>query len=253
MAHVTVENVGLRYPVFGVPPQPETPTGADDKRSMKHAGSLTVSQQTHRNEVEALREISFTLKSGDRLALVGRNGSGKSTLLRVLAGVYSPSSGRVSVEGRIAPLFSVGLGVRKEATGRRNIILRGLMSGLTWKEAESKIDEIAEFSELGPFIEFPVRTYSAGMAMRLSFAMATAFSPEILLLDEWIGAGDESFQKKAAERMNDLVEDAGITVIASHRRALIKRVCTTALWLDGGRQRALGTVSEVYAAMDAEE
>lgn len=255
MPFLSVRDVSLYYPVFGSAPPPADPDPAEgeDKDLRRHAGALTVSKDAGGQAIEALRDINFELEAGDRLALIGRNGSGKSTLLRVLAGVYSPTRGEVLHEGRIAPLFSVGLGVRREATGRRNIVLRGLMNGLTWKEAEAKVDEVIEFSELGPFIDLPVRTYSAGMAMRLSFAMATAFSPEILLLDEWIGAGDEAFQKKAAQRMNALVSSAGITVIASHRRRLIKEVCNKALWLDGGRQCKLGPVVETYRAMDAAE
>ncbi|MEQ8403754.1 MAG: ABC transporter ATP-binding protein [Oceanicaulis sp.] len=254
MPFLSVRNVSLSYPVFGgakPPSEAESGQGSSDLR--RHAGALTVSRGAGGQSIEALRDISFELKAGDRLGLIGRNGSGKSTLLRVLAGVYSPTKGEVRSQGRVAPLFSVGLGVKHEATGRRNIILRGLMSGLTWKQAAEKIDEVAEFSELGPFLDLPVRTYSTGMAMRLSFAMATAFSPEILLLDEWIGAGDETFQKKAAARMNSLVSNAGITVMASHRRRLIKDVCNKALWLDGGRQCMLGPVVETMRAMDAAE
>jgi ABC-type polysaccharide/polyol phosphate transport system ATPase subunit len=248
MPFLTAEDVWLEYPVFGRP-FPE-PGEVKDTVITRHAGALSLTGQGSSRAISALCGVNLDLKAGDRLALLGRNGSGKSTLLRVLASVYHPTRGRVRHEGRIAPLFAVGLGVRREATGRRNIILRGLMNGLTKREAEEKVDEIIEFSELGPYIDLPVRTYSAGMAMRLSFAMATAFSPEILLLDEWIGAGDEHFQKKAAERMNTMVDNAGITVIASHRRQLIKRVCTKALWLDGGHTRAFGPVNEVYRQMD---
>lgn len=254
MPFLSVRNVSLNYPVFSAAPSPPEEGTAEPGGDLhRHAGALTVSARGGSQSIEALRDINFELEAGDRLALIGRNGSGKSTLLRVLAGVYSPTVGEVAHEGRIAPLFSVGLGVKREATGRRNIILRGLMSGLTWKESAEKIDEIIEFSELGPFIDLPVRTYSSGMAMRLSFAMATAFSPEILLLDEWIGAGDEAFQKKATTRMNALVSQSGITVIASHRRRLIMDVCTKALWLDGGRQCKIGPVVETYRAMDAAE
>jgi len=198
--------------------------------------------------VEALRDISFELKSGDRLGIVGRNGSGKSTLLRVLAGVYEPTAGQVVTEGEIAPLFAVGLGTRPEATGRRNIILRGLLRGLTRRQAEAKIDEIVEFSELGRFIDLPVRTYSAGMAMRLSFAIATAFSPEILLLDEWIGAGDHEFREKARKRMHGMVDQSGITVVASHNRQLLRNVCSIGMWLDRGVIREIGPIDAVIDA-----
>ena len=248
MAFLKADNVWLEYPVFGSLPKSVVNTQATP--FSRHAGALTITNEHGNGNISALCDVSIDLKAGDRLALLGRNGSGKSTLLRVLAGVYHPTRGTVVHDGRIAPIFAVGLGVRREATGRRNIVLRGLMAGLTKRQSESKIDEIVEFSELGPYIDLPVRSYSAGMAMRLSFAMATAFTPDILLLDEWIGAGDERFQKKAADRMNSLVSNAGITVIASHRRQLIRRVCNVALWLDGGRPRLLGEVEEVFKAMD---
>lgn len=254
MPFIRAHEISLSYPVFGqsaaaVTAETET---EGEKPSWRAAGALVPSSGVHSTHIDALRGISFQLKAGDRLGLLGRNGSGKSTLLRVLAGVYPPSSGVLDVEGRTAPMFNVGLGVRPEATGRRNIILRGLMHGLSRKEAEAKVDEIVAFSELGPYIDMPVRIYSSGMAMRLAFSTATAFSPEILLLDEWIGAGDEDFQRKAATRMTTLVAESGITVIASHKRQLIKKVCTLGLWLDGGEMRAFGPIDDVYEQWDDE-
>jgi len=135
--------------------------------------------------------------------------------------------------------------MRIEATGERNIILRGLIDGLTRNEAEAHVADIAEFAELGDYIKLPVRTYSSGMAMRLNFAIATAFDPEILLLDEWIGAGDETFGKKVQARMEELVEQAGIVVLASHNSDLIERSCNLALWLDQGRAKAFGPIDDV--------
>ena len=195
--------------------------------------------------------MSFSIKNGQRVGLVGRNGSGKSTLLRVLAGIYTPTQGELRVRGRISSMFNLNLGVQPEATGRENVIIRGLVKGWRYSEIEARMDAIIDFSELKDFIDFPLRTYSEGMRMRLMFAIATSFSPEILLLDEWIGAGDAKFQAKAAARMNGLVDTAGIVVIASHNRALLRRVCDLAIWLDEGVVCAYGEVDEVLAKMDA--
>ncbi|WP_394692835.1 ABC transporter ATP-binding protein [Hyphobacterium sp.] len=252
-----MNDVSLSYPLLGSMPaqtnggRPPDPDHLSDGR-WRGAGEVirTVGRAT---KVTALHEVSFELKSGDRLGLLGRNGSGKSTLLRILAGVYPPSSGSVTSHGRIAPMLNISLGVRPEATGRRNIFLRGLLNGFTRAEVESKVGEIIAFSELGPYIDMPVRTYSTGMTMRLAFATATAFAPDILLLDEWIGAGDESFQRKASDRMLGLVEKAGITVIASHQRALIRNVCNLGLWLDGGHVRGFGPIDAVFEAWAEED
>lgn len=257
MASLTLDEVSLSYPVLGAQPTPPAVPSHSGAAEPEAARGLTGAASLTRDgggaQVHALQSVCVDLKSGDRLGLIGRNGSGKSTLLRVMAGIYQPTSGTVRVEGRVAPLFAVGLGVKREASGRRNIILRGLMNGLTYEEAAEMIPEIAAFSGLGEFIDMPVRTYSSGMAMRLAFSMATAFSPEILLLDEWIGAGDEDFQKKAAKRMNTLVEGAGITVVASHKKPLLRRVCSTGLWLDRGIPRAYGPIDDVLEEMESAE
>lgn len=200
--------------------------------------------------IEAISGATFSIKAGERVGIVGRNGSGKSTLLRVLGGIYEPTAGAIQVDGHVSSLFNINLGTQPEATGRHNILIRGLLKGMSRKEIYSKVDEIVEFSELGDFIDMPLRTYSQGMAMRLSFAVATTFSPEIILLDEWIGAGDMNFQWKAAKRMNELVAQAGITVIASHNRNLLKNICDTAIWLDGGVLKAHAPIDEVYELMD---
>jgi homopolymeric O-antigen transport system ATP-binding protein len=256
MPFIHATNISLSYPVFARAPRAnagkisaEIDANAAPLEWLG-AGAVMPASRRAPSQINALQNVNFDLTAGDRLAIVGRNGSGKSTLLRVLAGVYPPSTGRLEVQGRIAPMFNVGLGVRQEATGRRNIILRGIMNGLSRSESEAKVREIIEFSELGPYIDLPVRTYSSGMAMRLAFATATAFSPEVLLLDEWIGAGDEDFQKKAAARMMSLVEQSGITVIASHRRQLLKQVCNYALWIESGVQRAFGPLEEVFQMWD---
>ncbi|MEM6890473.1 MAG: ATP-binding cassette domain-containing protein [Pseudomonadota bacterium] len=200
--------------------------------------------------VRALDRISFGLGHGDRMAIVGRNGSGKTTLLQVLAGILAPDSGSLEKRGRSTSLINIALGVQPEATGNRNITLRGLAASRTRHEIEAKRQEIAEFSELGDFLDMPVETYSAGMKMRLTFAIATAFEPEILILDEWLSAGDSAFKAKATRRMNDFVEKAGILVLASHSRKLMEENCEQALWIDKGRVIEFGPVKEIIDAYE---
>ncbi|KAA5804106.1 ABC transporter ATP-binding protein [Alkalicaulis satelles] len=202
--------------------------------------------------VRALQGISFTAEAGDRLALLGENGSGKTTLLQVLAGIYAPDDGVVEIDGRTTALVNINLGMNAEATGHRNITLRGLASGRTRDEIEDKRAEIAAFSELGDFLDLPVETYSAGMRMRLSFAIATAFEPDVLILDEWLSAGDAAFRKKATERMRRFVDKAGILVLASHSPSLLSDTCKRALWLDQGRVRAEGPVGDILKEYNAE-
>lgn len=185
--------------------------------------------------VTALDGVSFALEAGDRLGLVGPNGAGKTTLLKVLYGIYEPTSGSVAIQGRVDALFNINLGFRGEATGRRNIELRGLINGWSLDEIERRMDEIIAFSELGDFIDMPFKTYSQGMAARLAFSIATSFEPEILLMDEWIGAGDASFQEKAKRRIAEMAERAGIIVLASHNAELIKKTCNRVLELEAGR------------------
>ena len=197
--------------------------------------------------VSALRDVSFDLKSGDRLALVGTNGAGKTTLLKVLYGIFEPTSGSVMVNGRVDALFNIGLGFRPQATGRRNIMLRGLINAWPKREIEIKMEDIIDFSELGEFIDMPLETYSAGMAARLAFSVATALEPEILLMDEWIGAGDREFQLKARERMNQLAEKAGIVVLASHNQALLQSVCNKVLRLQSGKVAYFGDAEPYFA------
>lgn len=208
--------------------------------------------QKGRNQyILALSKLNFNIHDGERVGLIGRNGSGKSTLLRVLGGIYSPTGGELRVQGNVSSMFNINLGVQPDASGRENIILRGLIKGWRKSEIDSQMDSIITFSELRDFIDLPLRTYSDGMRMRLLFAIATSFSPEILLLDEWIGAGDTSFQRKAANRMNNLVGEAGIVVIASHNKNILKRVCNKAIWLDQGIMKAYGNIDDVYEQMEA--
>ena len=195
--------------------------------------------------VRALDGVSLAFGHGDRVGLVGRNGAGKTTLLRVLAGVYEPTRGRVRRCGRVASLLNVSLGIDSDATGYENILVRGMFLGLTPDEVRGRMDEIAEFTELGDYLAMPVHTYSTGMRLRLAFAVCTCFGPEILLMDEWLGTGDRDFAEKAGRRIDDFVARAGILVLASQNADLLKRVCTEGVLLDAGKVKARGPIHEV--------
>ncbi|ESQ88882.1 sugar ABC transporter ATP-binding protein [Asticcacaulis sp. AC460] len=194
--------------------------------------------------IQALHNISFTLGEGDRLGVMGHNGAGKSTLLKVIAGIYEPDRGSVNVKGDISCMIDIGLGLDSAHTGRENIFNMGRMRGIGRKEIEASMEAIIEFSELGAFIDLPVQTYSAGMRTRLVFSVATTLKPDVLLLDEWIGAGDASFHEKAANRMNSLLENSRAMVLATHSFGMVQKVCNKLLVLDQGRQIYLGSVAD---------
>lgn len=195
--------------------------------------------------VQALSGLNFTIGKGERVALIGSNGAGKTTLLRTIAGIYEPAGGRLLVEGGIGSLIDPAAGMNSLLTGRENIVLRGLYGGRTKQHGRVIADEIAEFSGLGEFIDLPVRGYSAGMNLRLSFAMATAIAPEILLMDEWFLAGDANFMAKAEDRLTRLVTGADILIIATHNMDIVRQWCTRAIKLDAGRIVADGPLDEV--------
>lgn len=238
------DRIGVTFPVHG---------GVAKDLDQQSRDRMVWDKKHRLRGVRAIEDISFTLERGSRLAIIGENGSGKTTLLQVLAGIISPESGQLSVCGRITSLINVSLGTQPEATGHRNITLRGLAAGYSHKAIDAKRAEIAEFSELGEFLNLPIETYSAGMRMRLTFSIATAFDPEILILDEWLSAGDVAFKAKATRRMNDFVEKAGILVLASHSPKLILDNCDTGLWLDEGRVRAYGPVKKILNAYGAHQ
>lgn len=200
--------------------------------------------------VEALRDINLSLKEGDRVGLVGHNGAGKSTLLRLLSGIYEPSRGSARIRGRVAPVFDLGVGMDPEISGYENIIIRGLFLGQTRKQMMSKIDEIADFTELGEYLSMPLRTYSTGMRVRLAMGVVTSIDPEILLLDEGIGAVDAEFMKKARTRLQSLVARSGILVFASHSNEFLAQLCDTAMWVDHGQIRLQGGIEEVVRAYE---
>ncbi len=196
--------------------------------------------QSDRVVVQALRDISFTLRPGDRLGLVGANGAGKTTLLRTLAGIYEPVIGLVRVAGSLNALLDTQLGMNMDLTGRENIMLRGHYYGLTATEITRLEQDVQEFAGLGDFMNLPVRIYSSGMVVRLGFALATAIRPQILLMDEWFLAGDSDFMEKARSRLEDVVRGAEILVLSTHQPSIVQTWCTRAIWLDKGQIRADG-------------
>jgi lipopolysaccharide transport system ATP-binding protein len=198
--------------------------------------------------VRALSGVSIELGDGDRVGLVGHNGAGKSTLLRVLSGVYVPTGGTALIDGFVGSLIDVSLGLNHEASGRENIFLRGMLLGLSKSEITEKFQEIIDFSELGEFIEMPMRTYSSGMQLRLAFAVSTVIRPEILLMDEWLSVGDEGFKAKASERLTTVVDASKILVLASHSRELLEKVTNKVLWLEHGEAKMFGPSAEVLDA-----
>ena len=245
MRRILAENVEVDYALFG---RRRRLDAVEDPAAAAVNRRFRIGRDGKTAAFSALEKISFELNDGERLGIMGANGSGKSTLLQVLGGVMPPSRGRVVLNGAPVGLYNLTHGVRPEATGHRNITLRGLASGLDRDEIEAKRPAIAAFSGLGAFLDMPVATYSAGMKMRLLFSIATALDPDILLLDEWIGAGDHEFRQKAKRRMTEFVERAGAIVLVSHRITLLESVCDIGLWLEDGRIRMLGEIGEVAKA-----
>lgn len=199
-------------------------------------------------EVRALDQVSLRFNEGDRVGIIGHNGAGKSSLLKLLAGVYPPTAGRLQVTGQVSSLFDISLGFEPEADGWTNIRLRGYLQGETPRSIRAKIPSIAEFSELGEFMDMPVRYYSAGMLVRLAFAIATAIEPEILLVDEALAAGDLAFQQKARQRIREMVASAKIVILVSHDLDSLTKLVDRMVWLDHGHVRQVGSPGEVVEA-----
>jgi lipopolysaccharide transport system ATP-binding protein len=215
------------------------------QRILASSGLRLKTDTDNRIVVAALRDLTFSIGNGERVALVGPNGAGKTTLLRTVAGVYDPVAGRLRVEGEIGSLIDPAAGMDPLLTGRENVVLRALYRGMTEAEGRALAEEVAGFAGLGDFLDVPIRGYSAGMNVRLSFAMATAMAPEILLMDEWFLAGDAEFMARASERLAQLVTGAQILLIATHDMGVVRKWCTRAIRLEGGRITADGTVAEV--------
>lgn len=240
---LAMDDVSVSFPIYSM-------GSRSLKKGLLYRGSRgrIASDANDRLVVEALRNVSLRFSVGDRVALVGANGAGKTTLLRVMAGVHEPASGVVRVSGRISPMFDIGLGIDPELSGLENIRLRGLLLGLSADEIERLIPDIGDFTELGDYLELPARTYSSGMLTRLTFAVATCFAPEILLMDEWILAGDAGFLAKAERRLHSFVENASVLVLASHNEQICRTWCSKAVWLDSGQVKAVGAIDEILSA-----
>jgi lipopolysaccharide transport system ATP-binding protein len=239
---ISARNIVVEFPIYGT-------SSRSLKKSVLHAatGGTLAQDATHRIVVRALDDVSFEIRDGDRVGLVGQNGSGKTTLLRVLAGAYEPVSGSIASQGRIASMLSITLGMDPEATGLENIYLRGTIMGLRRRQIDAMVEDTAAFTELGDYLQMPMRTYSSGMAMRLAFAISTSLPADIILMDEWLSVGDQEYAAKAQSRLRKLLDQARILVLASHEIPLIKAICNKVMRLEHGRLVRIEDI-ETFAA-----
>ncbi|MEY4769236.1 MAG: hypothetical protein RL637_1875 [Pseudomonadota bacterium] len=229
MAELLFDRVTLSYPIY------HTRSMSLRNQFVRIAtGGIIEKEAGHTTMVTALNQVSFQLKDGDAVGLIGHNGAGKSSLLRTMAGIYQPEKGRIIRQGKIATVFEIGAGLEPELSGYENIFNLGMMLGLSYQQTRELIPDIETFTELGDFLQLPVRTYSSGMTMRLMFAVATAITPEILLIDEMFATGDASFQEKSRLRIQKLISAAKIFVLASHDPELIKKYCNRIFHLEHG-------------------
>ncbi|WP_020502511.1 ABC transporter ATP-binding protein [Sciscionella marina] len=238
MASVDLRHATVDFPVF------DAKSRSLKKTVLTGAGSR-IATADRIPVVRALDDVSLRLNVGDHLGLVGHNGAGKSTLLRVIAGIYEPTAGHATTRGRVAPVFDMGVGMDPELSGYENIFIRGLFLGVSRRRMLGHVDDIAEFTELDDYLSMPLRTYSTGMRVRLALGVVTCLAPEILVFDEGIGAVDASFLNRARQRLRSMVDRAGIMIFASHSEQMLLDLCDRALWLDGGRIRAVGTAREI--------
>lgn len=229
MTYIRAENLSIEFPIY-----------SGGSRSLKNAvlrattGGVLQRDAADRVFVRALLNLNFEMKEGDRIGLVGHNGSGKTTLLRVLAGGYEPARGSLTLRGSIASMLSIALGMESEATGYENILVRGTLMGLSVRQIRELTPAIEEFSELGGYLDMPLRTYSSGMYMRLAFAISTCLKADIILMDEWLSIGDEAFSKKAQGRLQAMLDNAKILVLASHDKNLVRSNCNKIFHLEHG-------------------
>jgi len=243
MTSIQLRNVSVEFPIYN------SPSRSLKNRVLNIATGGKIERKSDRLVVvSGLDDISLSFREGDRIGLIGHNGSGKTTLLRVLSGIYIPTQGEAVIDGACISLINISLGIDPDATGYENIRLRAAMMGMSPKEVAEKLEEIAEFSGLGDFLEVPFRTYSSGMQLRLAFATSTAVSPEILIMDEWLSTGDENFKERANKRMAELVGSTKILILASHSRQLLTSNCNRVIWLDHGQVKMDGEPEDVLTA-----
>jgi ABC-2 type transport system ATP-binding protein len=240
LAALELNDIGVRY---RVPVEPMW--------SVKEYAIRRIQGRVSYRDIWALRNIDLAVRTGEVVGIVGPNGAGKSTLLRLLARVIAPTSGRVRVFGHVAPLLDVGAGFHPDLTGRENVFMNATLLGHSRREVAKRFDSIVEFSEMSEFIDAPLRAYSSGMWARLGFAVATAWQPDVLLVDEVLAVGDESFRAKCAVRIREFREDGATTILVSHSLALVQSMCERVVWLDHGKVQAIGPAHEVTSAYHA--
>jgi lipopolysaccharide transport system ATP-binding protein len=237
MGRISAREICVDFPIF-----------TNSSRSMKNVvlrattGGRIARDAGQHSYVRSLDHLNFDVQAGERIGLVGHNGSGKTTLLRTLCGVYVPTFGQLAVTGRVVSLLDINLGMDPDGTGYENIMMRGIVMGLTPKQITARLDDIADFTDLGEYLGMPIRTYSTGMQMRLAFAVSTSVDADILLMDEWLSVGDAEFQEKAAKRLAEVVGRTPILVVATHSMELVRKVCTRMIRLEHGRIGADETV-----------
>ena len=226
---IIINDASVSFPIFNLK------TYSLKNRIIKSVmGNITSNNHDKIVHIDALKNINIQIKSGERVGVIGGNGSGKSTFLRLCSRIYEPSTGTIDIKGNISSLININIGIDPESTGRENIKLRLVMLGYNNDQINELINSIIEFTELNQFIDLPFYTYSTGMQMRLAFATSTFIKPEILIMDEWLATGDKDFQEKAEKKLNSIIEDSKILILASHSKDLILKTCTTVIWLENG-------------------
>lgn len=239
MPSITVKNLYISFPLYH-----------ENMRNLRKITNIflsgRLSEDKHRKiYVQSLRDISFSIKGGERVGLIGTNGAGKTTLLRTMSGIYEPVSGHLRIEGHISSLLDPSVGMNPELTGRENIRLRCYIDGVPHRQMNEIEEKVIEFSELGPYIDLPVKTYSSGMNLRLGFGLITAIDPQILLMDEWFMTGDEGFMLKATHRLENIVKKSQILIISTHSPQILIKWCNRIIWLEQGFLKMDGTPQEV--------
>ncbi len=238
MTEIIFDNVSLRFPLLTA-----------GSRSIRHFLAPSIRSKRLNTDPNhdfiALNQLTFRVREGERVGIVGRNGSGKTSLLRLVSGIYSPTSGGLSVIGDVRPIIDISIGFNPEATGRENVTLRGRLLGLSRDEIADLVRRVGETAEIGSFLDQPFRTYSSGMQMRLAFSVSTTIKPEILVMDEWLSVGDEAFRAQADLTLNNLVSDSKILIMASHSRSQLEKVCTRIIHLRDGSVVEDGPAAEV--------
>lgn len=239
MARIELRNISVEFPIYNISAR------SFKKNFMRLATGGNISKDANQHVmIRSLNNITLSIRHGDRIGLIGHNGAGKSTMLKLLATIYEPTSGNISIDGNISSILNLTQGIESECTGYENITIRGTILGLSRKQINNQINEISELTGLGDYLAMPVRTYSLGMLVRLAFAISTSIQPDILLIDEVFSAGDADFMEKAVKKMASLLKQSSIVVMASHDDSLIREFCNKVLLLDGGEVKYFGDVEQ---------